>query len=244
MKQIIPFSKDITFKTVIGEITGISLDNDLSMKEDNLVKGNFYIKGSYKMMKSSALEENYSYKIPCEIAISEDYDTSSSFIDIDDFNYEVVGDDKLRVSISVSIDNLERKEHIEVLNDKIDEILGKDEIKLDNVNDKREELNDMKEKEEKNEKSVTLEERDVIDPLNVINESNPSLLSFDGDEEYRTYSVYLYKEEDTIESILEKYKVSKLDLMDYNDLDNLTVGTKLIIPAGNDEWNKRIFEEV
>ena len=51
MKQIIPFSKDITFKTVIGEITGISLDNDLSMKEDNLVKGNFYIKGSYKMMK-------------------------------------------------------------------------------------------------------------------------------------------------------------------------------------------------
>lgn len=235
MKQIIPFSKDITFKTVIGEITGISLDNDLSMKEDNLVKGNFYIKGSYKMMKSSALEENYSYKIPCEIAISEDYDTSSSFIDIDDFNYEVVGDDKLRVSISVSIDNLERKEHIEVLNDKIDQILGKDEIKVDKINDKREELNDMKEKEEKNEKSVTLEERDVIDPLNVINESNPSLLSFDGDEEYRTYSVYLYKEEDTIESILEKYKVSKLDLMDYNDLDSLTVGTKLIIPAGNDE---------
>ena len=235
MKQIIPFSKDITFKTVIGEITGISLDNDLSMKEDNLVKGNFYIKGSYKMMKSSALEENYSYKIPCEIAISEDYDTSSSFIDIDDFNYEVVGDDKLRFSISVSIDNLERKEHIEVLNDKIDQILGKDEIKVDKVNDKREELNDMKEKEEKNEKSVTLEERDVIDPLNVINESNPSLLSFDGDEEYRTYSVYLYKEEDTIESILEKYKVSKLDLMDYNDLDSLTVGTKLIIPAGKDE---------
>ena len=235
MKQIIPFSKDITFKTVIGEITGISLDNDLSMKEDNLVKGNFYIKGSYKMMKSSALEENYSYKIPCEIAISEDYDTSGSFIDIDDFNYEVVGDDKLRVSISVSIDNLERKERIEVLNDKIDKILSKNEIKVDKVNDKREELNDMKEKEEKNEKSVILEERDVIEPLNVINESNPSLLSFDGDEEYRTYSVYLYKEEDTIESILEKYKVSKFDLMDYNDLDNLTVGTKLIIPAGNDE---------
>ena len=44
--------------------------------------------------------------------------------------------------------------------------------------------------------------------------------------------------------VKKRYKVSKFDLMDYNDLDNLTVGTKLIIPAGNDEWNKRIFEEI
>lgn len=75
MRQTIPFKKDITFKTKIGELTSISLENDLTLKGEDLVVGNFYINGTYKMIEASTKEEEYSYKIPCEIAISEEYDT-------------------------------------------------------------------------------------------------------------------------------------------------------------------------
>ena len=115
MKQTIPFKKDITFKTKIGELTAISLDNDLTLKGEDLIVGNFYISGNYKMLEGSIEEETYSYKIPCEIAISSEYDTYNATIDIDDFYYEIINDEVLRVNIAVVINNLERKEEDEPL---------------------------------------------------------------------------------------------------------------------------------
>ena len=112
MRQTIPFKKDITFKTKIGELTAISLDNDLTLKGEDLIVGNFYISGTYKMLETSTIEEEYSYKIPCEIAISDEYDTYDATIDIDDFYYEIINDEILRVNIVVVINNLERKEEV------------------------------------------------------------------------------------------------------------------------------------
>ena len=109
MKQTIPFKKDITFKTKIGELTAISLDNDLTLKGEDLIVGNFYISGNYKMLEGSISEEEYSYKIPCEIAISDEYDTYDATIDIDDFYYEIINDEILRVNITVILDNLDKK---------------------------------------------------------------------------------------------------------------------------------------
>ena len=103
MKQIIPFNKDITLKNKIKELTSISLDNDLTLKGEDLITGNFYLTGSYKTTEK---EETYSYKIPCEIAISDDYDTYNASIDIDDFNYNV-NQDKLNISTKVTIKKIE-----------------------------------------------------------------------------------------------------------------------------------------
>ena len=50
MKQIIPFTKDITFKNTIGDLVSISLDNDLQLKGEDLITGNFYVKGKYGNM--------------------------------------------------------------------------------------------------------------------------------------------------------------------------------------------------
>ena len=108
MRQTIPFKKDITFKTKIGEITAISLDNDLMLKGEDLISGNFYISGTYKMLETSTILENYSYKIPCEIAISEDYDTFDATVDIDDFYYEIIDDEILRVKVFCRIGKIFR----------------------------------------------------------------------------------------------------------------------------------------
>ena len=52
----------------------------------------------------------------------------------------------------------------------------------------------------------------------------------ESEETYATYSVYILREEETINSLIEKYKTTKEELENYNDLTNLSIGTKIIIP--------------
>ena len=53
-------------------------------------------------------------------------------------------------------------------------------------------------------------------------------------ETYSTYSVCIINEQDSIDTIMEKYKVSRKDLEEYNNLNDLKIGTKLIIPSSNE----------
>ena len=48
---------------------------------------------------------------------------------------------------------------------------------------------------------------------------------------YLTYKIYIVKENDTIESIISKYSVSKELLDSYNDLSDIKLGDKIIIPT-------------
>ena len=221
MRQTIPFKKDITFKTKIGELTAISLDNDLTLKGEDLIVGNFYISGTYKMLETSTIEEEYSYKIPCEIAISDEYDTYDATIDIDDFYYEIINDEILRVNIVVVINNLERKE--EVLKEKNEEVDDLDEDILEDTTDDRSINSDTKIIEE-----IPEIERDTSSFLEVKEKVKHEK------DTYLTYRVYIFKEEDTIEGVLEKYNIIKEQLEDYNNLDEITAGTKLVIPSFND----------
>lgn len=250
MRQTIPFRKDITFKTKIGEITAISLDNDLELQGEDLIKGNFYISGNYKMLESSTILEDYSYKIPCEIAISDDYDTFDASLDIDDFYYEIIDDEILRVNIVVAINDLKRKEVTEEKEEDIDDELFEDdeldralEIYDHDYNKNIEsDIEDLKDEDKGDEKKEEDENMDRNEIKNDSDERDNAKVSFyevkenvkNQTDTYLTYKVYVFKDGDSIEDIIEKYKVTKDDLLDYNDLDNLTVGTKLVIPSSND----------
>lgn len=226
MRQTIPFKKDITFKTKIGELTAIALDNDLTLKGEDLIVGNFYISGTYKMLETSQLEEEYSYKIPCEIAINEEYDTYNATIDIDDFYYEIINDEILRINIVVVINNLERKEIVE---DEEEELETDDEL--------TEELS----KKENREVLEKLEEEEVniLDEIPEIPRESKSFLEVKEEvknqkDTYLTYRVYMVKDDDTLEQILEKYEITKEQLADYNNLEEFAPGVKLVIPSFND----------
>ena len=54
-------------------------------------------------------------------------------------------------------------------------------------------------------------------------------------ESYRTYKVYIVRDGDTLESILDKFNITKEKLEDYNDLSSITVGLKIIIPTNVDD---------
>ena len=56
-------------------------------------------------------------------------------------------------------------------------------------------------------------------------------------KEYSIYRVYTMKEDDTLELIYEKFNITKETLAEYNDLDNLKIGSKLIIPNSQNSDN-------
>ena len=218
MKQIIPFTKDIVFKSTIGELTSISLDHDLQLKGEDLITGNFYIKGKYKLTKASQIEEDFSYKVPCEIAISDDYDTFDATIDIDDFYYEVLDEEMLKVNIEVVIDNLVKKEKVEI------EVETK-------VQEEREDTPILDDIDERIIFNYEEEERDVINPMNIIQETKKEVFNnVNTSDTYSTYLVYLVQDNDSFETLEQKYNCKKEDILLYNDVNDLTPGLKLVIP--------------
>ena len=110
MKKIVPFKKDIDFNTNIAEISSISLEHTLKLKEENLVSGEFIVSGTYKLTDTSLNVDSFEYKLPFDISIDKKYDTNNIDVDISDFYYEVIDNEILEVNIEVSLDNLEEKE--------------------------------------------------------------------------------------------------------------------------------------
>ena len=204
MKKIVPYKKELEFKTEVAEIASISLEHTLQKVGDNYISGNFMLNGEYKIVDISVNTEKFDFELPFEISIDKKYDTSNLTIDIDDFYYELKGD-KMAVNIDVLLDNLEEKEDVRT----VIEPEVKKEVKA----------------EEK--KEVHLETKDEVRE-NFLNNLNVT-------EAYRTYKVYIIREGDTLNSILERFQVTKEDLEAYNDISNITVGLKIIIPTTIDE---------
>ena len=217
MNKIIPFNKDIKFNNAIGEITSIALDDSLNFKDSYTIVGEIVIRGTHKY---NDLEEDFSYSLPTQIAVDNKYDTSKAKISVDDFYYEIINEDTLRVKIDLILDDLYYKEvkleplTREVTMDEVDKI-DEEEIEMLEKEDKKEKNDELKENSENNsEKKVT----------DLFQEGNT-------EKEYSVYRVYLVTEGDTIDKILTKYKITIEELKCYNDLDNFKEGIKLIIPS-------------
>ncbi len=213
MKQTIPFVKELHFKTMISEVTSISLEHTLDFDNDKNIVGDFLLGGTYKVTETSIVEENFDEKIPVLITIDNRYDITNAKIIIDDFYYELLNSNTLKLNIELCIEGLEKREILE------------------------EEDNNMKSDLEKEEAVLKEELRFDNDDVNAATEKIDSLFAnlSDNDESFATYSVYIMRAGDTIEEILNKYKLTLEDLKNYNDLENMQVGSKIIIPSHNNE---------
>ena len=234
MKQIIPFKKELLFKTKVSEITSISLEHNLSLKEDDLISGEFIISGDYKMTEGSINREKFSFTLPFDIALDSRYDASSIVIDIDNFYYEVINNEFLTVNIDVFIDGNKVIEDdtppfIRMIPNKNED--SNNELKIDELFKIEEE--NIKPELDLNinyNKRPIVNMEDIEDkPMKENNEFN-IFQDIDNSDTYVTYYVYIVKEGDTIDSVMEKYNVTKDSLCLYNDIENIKVGTKLIIP--------------
>ncbi len=211
MKKKVSFDKKIEFPTMIGEITEVSLENNLKFINDSSIEGNLILIGKYKLTEASRIEEDFKYDIPVEVNLSEKLDLNTTNIEISDFYYEIEDEKDFICHIELSIDGLEI----------IEELEENRECDGDNIEEKEIEIPIMEKEETKEE---------------VIEEKSDSLFGNldDSSETYGTFIVYIVRQNESINSIIEKYHTTIEDLQKYNDINNIDIGSKIIIPFVNE----------
>ncbi len=214
MKKIIPFNNVLEFKTDIAKIVGISLEHEIK-KEEGSICGEFFISGEYKITDGQLETEKFNFELPFDIAFGCNYNLETLIIDIDDFRYEVIDKNKLKVNIDLYVDGEELEEERTIpIEENGDEevVIEKPMLEVDNG------------KVEEN-----------IIPEDDLDETKEETVfgGFNEEEKYVTYRVYRVSEGDTIDKVMEKYKVTKEELLKYNSSVDIKAGDKLIIPAND-----------
>ncbi len=257
MKEQCKFKESCAFKNNIAEITSISLECNYDVNK-NLVNGTFLIEGSYRTHELSINQDNYSFKLPFDYQLPENTISDSVNLNVLDFTY-TTNENNLNIEIEYEVNyevenEIKTKEEfdrfledheVEVvdLNDELpSEDAQKDEQKItEYLSDERIIPEDDIEQEEPAIKEATKNTNDIEIKENIntdanVNVTNTIISSInERDNEYITYHVYICTEYDTLNSIAEKFKVSLDILKSYNDIDTITAGMKIIIPASNDE---------
>ena len=245
MNCIIPFTKDIKFNTNICEILSISLENEYTVN-DNEILGNFIVSGDYKSHEVSVNKEHFEHVLPFSVNLTTRIDADSVDFAIEDFTYKIIDKNILKVNIEYSINALELKEEEKIFDpveerDTLDTILDSisEELEEPKLEEERKEDDDQMDTlvEEKKtleeEKTETYEETrdDKISP----EEENAILESVNPNEDtFVTYHIHVMSETDTIETICAKYNTTQNLLGEYNDLSTIAIGDKLIIPDSNE----------
>lgn len=292
MRKVISFDKELEFKTMIGEVTSISLDQHLSFQDDSTVTGELVVSGKYKLTAASRLEEDFSFHLPMEIVLTERLDSETRNVNIEDFRYEVEDNDILLCHIDLLVEGVEIIDDVEGDSDEREDINEKSDavraVEVTSDSQSTEEIQPVQVSEivtpvdfstpsepvSPRQEVVSNDTSILSNPLdqavdvdvnvnintntndndnintNVVTNSMVdvdanavkdddthdgvgSLFSSfkDSDETFATYSVYIFRANDTIEMIMDKYQVTKEELENYNDLSSLTIGSKVIIPT-------------
>lgn len=236
MNCIIPFTKDIKFKTSISEVLSISLEHEYTVNESEIL-GNFIVSGEYKSHEVSINKEHFEYVLPFSVNIAKKIDRESVDFAIEDFTYEIIDKDTLKVNIEYSVNANEIKE--EPIFERVEDNDVPFEEMLDQIDEeinenRHEEVSPQKSQDEtikSEEQNLSDNERDEIseeDKAELLDSVNTQ------EESFVTYQIHIMKETDTIESVCTKYNTTQNILSEYNDLSTLTIGNKLIIPYTNE----------
>lgn len=222
MNKKINIEKKLDFTKEIDEITAISLEHDLSFTNSNNINGNLIVSGRYKTTLAAQFDEEFSYKIPVDISLTDNMDTEKSKVDITDFAYDIVDNKSLLCKIELLIDGM----IIEEIDRECDgDPVEIKDLELPKIDDKKE-IEDVEvlEEEASNESEVDSD----------ISGEDRSLFNIDTNETYGTFIVYLVGQNETINTILSKYNTTLEEIEKYNDIKDLSAGTKLVIPLLKD----------
>ena len=176
------------------------------MKKVIPFKKNILFKTNLSEITSISLEDNLKFDnniVLGNFVVSGEYKMNDSSINTEPFNYDI--------PVEINIDekyNL-NKSTAEV-SDFYYEIINNNTL---NVNIE-----------------VTIDKMEEIPIIEEVRKEN-DLKEVNTEEVYSSYSVYIVREGDTVDSIINKYSIDKEKLQEYNDLKELKIGDKLIIPS-------------
>ena len=241
MKQVIPFSKEIVFKTAIASITSISLEHEEKVY-DGEVSGDFIIFGDYKAHNDTTEKELFKYRLPFTAILPEHVMINTVKVDIEDFTYDQIEEDVIKVNVDFSItyDEEDVPEEVEEVENRADDevidaaeqVQAVEQIDDETVKEIEEFLQKKEEPvvEEDNREVLSVEEttntekKEAVEEVTEVNKN-----------EYVKYHIHIVKENETLEQIIKLYDTSLDTVKLYNEVDKLKMGDKLIIPEYQDD---------
>ncbi len=139
----------------------------------------------------------------------------------DTIPFDIVIDDKYSLDdVKVDIDDF----YYEINDNQVKLYID---MLVDNLVYNESKLDDIVEKHNEEEKDLFLEVDEEVKNMQI-----PEYKTFDlNNETYVTYNVHIVREEDNIDTICQKYGVSREDLSNYNDISTIKLGDKLIVPT-------------
>ena len=199
----------IPFKKEIQFKTSIAEICSISLEKDisindNELLGDFIITGEYRNLDINVDTMPFEHIIPFKVDLDKDIIIETLDYDIGDFNYEIKNEDTLIVNIVLNV-SAEKK--------KLDESIF---IKDDDEN------------------RFNIVEEQIIDNVEEDKDSKSIINSELFNEDYVTYHIHIVKVNETIESISKDYKIEKDKLLELNDISQISIGDKLIIPDINE----------
>jgi len=238
MSEAFVVERDFLFKDSIFEITSISVEHDEDINGSNL-EGDFIISGDYRLHEISINKEDFSFKLPFTHEIRSNINLDTVNLEITDFTYELNNNDELHVHIEYIVSG--EQSLIEFADEKdLDEFLNKTDAEVVDLTEdeprfkeiSKEEILNIPKEEPKQTEETPKEEVKEDKPSEI--STNNIIGSINADETYVKYHVHTVMQSDTLEGILDKYKITLTELKKYNTFEALEVNMKLVIPENEE----------
>lgn len=239
MSEAFVVERDFLFKDSIFEITSISVEHDEDINGSNL-EGDFIISGDYRLHEISINKEDFSFKLPFTHEIRSNVNLDTVNLEITDFTYELNNNDELHVHIEYIVSG--EQSLIEFADEKdLDEFLNKTDAEVVDLTEDEPRFKEVSKEETLDIPAEDFKKEEKEEPKEEIKEDKPSEIStnniigsINADETYVKYHVHTVMQNDTLEGILDKYKITLTDLKKYNTFEALEVNMKLVIPENEE----------
>lgn len=231
MSEAFVVERDFLFKDSIFEITSISVEHDEDINGSNL-EGDFIISGDYRLHEISINKEDFSFKLPFTHEIRSNVNLDTVNLEITDFTYELNNNDELHVHIEYVVSG--EQSLIEFADEKdLDEFLNNTDAEVINLTEDEPRFKEVTKEEALNIPVEEPKEENKEDKQTEINANN-IIGSINADDTYIKYHVHTVMQSDTLEGILDKYKITLTELKKYNTFEALEVNMKLVIPENEE----------
>lgn len=239
MSEAFVVERDFLFKDSIFEITSISVEHDEDINGSNL-EGDFIISGDYRLHEISINKEDFSFKLPFTHEIRSNVNLDTINLEITDFTYELNNNDELHVHIEYIVSG--EQSLIEFADEKdLNEFLNKTDAEVVDLTEDEPRFKEVSKEEILNIPAEDSKKEEKEEPKEEIKEDKPSEIStnniigsINADETYVKYHVHTVMQNDTLEGILDKYKITLTELKKYNTFEALEVNMKLVIPENEE----------
>jgi len=236
MNEVFILEHVFSFDNHIHEVTSIAIEHKFDVEAGRCV-GEFIISGDYRLHEVSINKEDFNFKLPFETEVRNNINLDSLEVEINDFTYELK-EDTLSVHVEYSIraeqgliEFADEEDLEEFLNNNDAEVIELEAEERETIIEEiKEEVNEILNNEEEITQPIPIMEPPTIEKEEERINEESIINSINSEESYVTYHVHTVISSDTFESVANQYNISINEIKRLNNIEELSLGLKLIIP--------------